>query len=158
MASDQCRIYRSLSCQSWPEVGRLLILCHAGPHSGDASQQSGCSIMSSLPSIPGLRELSTLPSHKPHLTNAILSSQSTTANCKVFDAEICRRLEPILQCLVIETSPPPSLPSALHCRRTVQDLNISIMTHIVIRHTSSPHRYKTLPDFEFHQRSNGKYC
>ena len=53
-ASDQCRIYRSLSCQSWPEVGRLLILCHAGPHSGDASQQSGCSIMSSLPSIPGL--------------------------------------------------------------------------------------------------------
>ena len=53
-ASDQCRIYRSFSCQSWPEVGRLLILCHAAPHSGDASQQSGCSIMSSLPSIPGL--------------------------------------------------------------------------------------------------------
>ena len=92
-------------------------------------------------------------------TNAILSSQSTTPNCKIFDAEICRRLEPILQCLVIETSPPPSPASALHCRRTVQDLNISIMTHIVIsRHTSSPHRYKTLPDFEFHQRSNGKYC
>ena len=54
LASDQCRIYRSFSCQSWPEVGRLLILCHAAPHSGDASQQSGCSIMSSLPSIPGL--------------------------------------------------------------------------------------------------------
>ena len=53
-ASDQCRIYRSFSCQSWPEVGRLLILCHAAPHSGDASQQSGCSIMSSLTSIPGL--------------------------------------------------------------------------------------------------------
>ena len=78
-ASDQCRIYRSLSCQSWPEVGRLLILCHAGPHSGDASQQSGCSIMSSLPSIPVPGLLGETSSHGcPHC------GYSTTLQDRIF--------------------------------------------------------------------------